>query len=199
MRQLSRFLCVLVSLCGATVLAGWMFEIDQLTRVSPGLVTMKVSTACCFLLGGIMGYLMHHRNSIHWRLMVVSCLAWSMIGLMAITLYSSVTGKVIGIAIAGDDGMLSVAPGTPSIGTMIAFIMYGFFGLMYTLGVQYSYILPHAVGIIGTTALAGYAFGVPEWYFYFPDESTAMAVHTAACFLLLGIASVIKPVPNVEH
>src|SRR5215211_4806773 len=38
---------------GALVFAGWLFDLEPLKRVFPGLVAMKVNTALCFVLVGL--------------------------------------------------------------------------------------------------------------------------------------------------
>ena len=42
--------------------------------------------------------------------------------------------------------------------------------------------------LIGLCALAGYATGQPALYFFLPGYTTAMALNTALCFSILGLA-----------
>ena len=38
---------------GALVVAGWIFDLEPLKRILPGLVALKVNTALCFVLAGL--------------------------------------------------------------------------------------------------------------------------------------------------
>ena len=52
-RQARLLLCGLLIALGISVLAGWIFRIEALKSLVPGLSTMKFNTALCFVLVGI--------------------------------------------------------------------------------------------------------------------------------------------------
>ncbi len=62
-RKLTKYLSLLVLSAGGLVLFGWMFDIPALTRLIPGLVTMKVNTAICFILIGLAIYLVQENSA----------------------------------------------------------------------------------------------------------------------------------------
>jgi hypothetical protein len=51
-RAASQILSWVVIAIGVMTLLGWLFDVRTLTTVLPGLVTMKVNTAICFVLAG---------------------------------------------------------------------------------------------------------------------------------------------------
>jgi fucose 4-O-acetylase-like acetyltransferase len=55
----ARSLGAVVAVIGGLVLVGWTFDVPALKSVLPGLVAMKVNTACCFVLGGLALWLLN--------------------------------------------------------------------------------------------------------------------------------------------
>lgn len=51
-RRASAVLAAVTAAGGLAVLCGWVFGVQQLRSLLPGLVTMKANTAACFLLSG---------------------------------------------------------------------------------------------------------------------------------------------------
>ena len=192
-RNISRVICLAVAVAGVAILIGWRFDIDVLKRLLPGTVTVKPTTATALVVSGILGFFTHWKNSVRWRLMLVGCLSWSLIlGMFCLAFAAMLDRPLDPILVGGDEGrVMSAQPGEPSIGTMVAFMCYGVFGITYALGSQLSRWIPHAVGIIGTVALCGYAVNMPILYYYVDGKSTAMAILTATLCAVLGLAGVI--------
>jgi len=52
-RAFSKYPSLIVMIIGGLGLCGWVFDIQNLKSVLPGLATMKVNTAISFILSGI--------------------------------------------------------------------------------------------------------------------------------------------------
>src|SRR3989442_54238 len=53
---------------GASVLAGWLFDIEWLKRIHPDWVTMKANSAFCFILAGLALWLLNLRPATELKL-----------------------------------------------------------------------------------------------------------------------------------
>jgi len=94
----------------------------------------------------------------------------------------------------------SVKAGTPSVGTMINFILI--------IGAGFTYLLAHPkhrkylsisgaiILALATIALIGYAIDSPPLYYQVEGVSGAMALHTAIAFALLGISLILLAKPD---
>lgn len=97
----------------------------------------------------------------------------------------------------------TVAPGKPSLATILSFMALAAYIVTVPPDCRWIRSKLHtglAVSVIATasTALVGYAANRPELYFYFPGRSTAMALHTAIFFLVLGVIAARLP-KSEEH
>ena len=85
---------------------------------------------------------------------------------------------------------MTTVPGRPSVGTMLCFLLVETAGVL-TIFVPASLLrclplLGWSVVLLGAVAVAGYAIDIPTLYYPVTTLSTAMAVHTAILFILLG-------------
>jgi hypothetical protein len=51
--KLTQIGCLLVLVVAIAVLCGWIFDVPRLTRLLPGLASMKINTACGLILASI--------------------------------------------------------------------------------------------------------------------------------------------------
>lgn len=167
-------------LCGIAVIAGWVFNIEWLLSPLPGpTVTMKFLTAAMFILAGI-GAVSRRMGSMLSEVVAIS--AYTAIFLLSII---SLFGVLTPFA-ADDTSFQTVAAGVPSIGTMIAFCVCAVIGSSRA---SHGSSFPGGFIVIamGALALMGHGLAIPALYFYSPDISTGMAIHTGALFLVAGL------------
>lgn len=179
---------------GCMVMFGWAISSDDLTRVLPGLVSMKYPTAQSFLYCG-MALIMARSLNPGWQSLSVALSAW----VIAVMLFGVVfPGES---RFAGRDTLDgSVGLGVPSIGTLLAFINVSLSNIRLVMQPHKFVVIGYTTTIfLGTTALIGYLVDVPFMYYHVPNISTAMAVHTAGGFLLLGIAGLLQRPSGKPH
>ena len=185
---LARISSALVMLAGLVVLFGWWAGYDALTRVIPGAVTMKITTAIGFLFAGVAYSLMALRRHGPWIDGVASSSILCLGAIMLSHLWSSVSGNPFAFAHEETNAVQSVAPGVPSVCTMVLFLVTAMGGLAW---MATRYRVTEWAGrlliLAGSTAIVGYVAGFAPLYCYF-DGSSAMAVHTAGLFVLLGLS-----------
>jgi len=82
-------------------------------------------------------------------------------------------------------------PGRPALFTIISFILVAGAGLMILFKGKISFKIARIFGLavagFGGLAVIGYIVNIPQFYGHFNNYSTAMALHTAILFALLGI------------
>ena len=190
--SLSKGAAVLVSLLGAAMLAGWVFDIELLKWAPQNLVRMKANAAFAFLLSGFSLWLSAPgEESGTWgKKRIGQALAFlvALLGLLTLSEYGF--GWDLGI----DQLLAREAPGafkTSSPGRMapnaaLNFLFLG--GALLALearrGGWIASILALAAAAVAMQALMGYAYG--------EDSSTGfvsythIAIHTAAAFVVLA-------------
>src|SRR5690606_33202908 len=60
--KLSKVCALLALAIGGIGLAGWIFDIDALTRIHPSLVSMKFNTAVCLVVAAVSLLLLRQKN-----------------------------------------------------------------------------------------------------------------------------------------
>ena len=183
------------------VMFGWYAEIEILKTIIPGAVTMKFNTAFAFLFSGLilLFALRREKYNSDWALIILPSASMVILIFMGTTLMSVMFGFVSGIESLfvreSANAVLTTMPGRPSIGTMLAFILVASAGIVSIDVGRYKYIPYWIVGVLiialAALALLGYLLQVPEMYYAITGISTAMAIHTAALFLLLGVGFIL--------
>ncbi len=85
----------------------------------------------------------------------------------------------------------TIVPGRPSMPTMINFILISVAGMLTILNPEKARFKVKLIGlvvaIIGLLPLAGYILNKPFLYYYIEGFNSAIALHTASLFVLLGL------------
>lgn len=194
----ANILCGLVSGLGMLVMLGWFLDIPALKSVSPDWVTMKFATAFSFVLSGAMIYCVGRiaRGDRAWAQVLLPGLVLMILLLMVSLLTAAALHVDVGMAelfVRESAGAVqTVQPGRPSTVTMICFTLIAAVGLVAMFvpagKPRLWKITGAALCLSGAAALLGYALGEPALYYYWKNLSTAMAMHTALLFMLVGAA-----------
>jgi hypothetical protein len=85
--------------------------------------------------------------------------------------------------------------GRPSIPTMGNFMAIACLGILAVMNFPYMHLLRLCIGWVvsgtGCLAVIGYLVTMPVLYYYVPGVNTAMAMHTAILFVLLGVSLIL--------
>jgi PAS domain S-box-containing protein len=187
-----RFTPFLVACTGAAVLVGWFFDVQVLKSVIPGSATMKVNTACAFMVVGSAMWFLAADAPVS-RLIARGLLVL-VVSVGALTLAESVFSFNLGI----DQLIMShtmqsgaaVHPGRMSLATSVNFCLIGIALLMLpprssSLSGSWAVWVALPVGLISMVAIVGYAYDASALYQFGPYDS--MAIHTAWLFGILSL------------
>ncbi len=191
--SLSKGAAVLVSLFGAVMLAGWVFDIELLKWAPQSMVRMKANAAFAFLLSGFsLWFSAPGEESSTWgKERIGQALAFLVALLGLLTLSEYVFGWDLGI----DQLLAREAPGafkTSSPGRMapnaaLNFLFLG--GALLALGVRrgewIASILALAAAAVAMLALMGYTYGEDSLTGFV--SYTHIAIHTAVAFVVLAV------------
>ncbi len=179
-----------VALMGLLVILGWMLRIELLKTGFPGLITMKVNTAICFVLAGLAVALtpVARDRRVGWFLSL------GVLAITAATAFEYASGWNLGIdeGFATDRASLArhLPPGRMALASALALFCAGLsIGLVGFGRVVIAQLLTFTSMLIALFALVAYLFGERSLTMISPF--TSLAVHTAlGLFVLdLGILS----------
>ena len=184
---------------GCTVILGWIFDLQLLKSILPGLVTMKANTAVCFILGGFSLYIQQRRRAQltarkHQKIakFLISSGSFLIILISLLTLAQYRFNLDLGIdQLLFKESYTLTSHGTPgrmAPNTAAAFLLLGTALLLLSerrpkyLRVQ---ILSCCAFLIAFLGFIGYFYG--KALFYRIGDYTGMALHTSAAFMLLSL------------
>lgn len=190
-KALSKGLSAGVMVVGLAVLVGWAADISTLTRVLPGLVTMKANTAFAFLLSAAALWLLGSGGSNQWlRGFARSCsLLVAVAGLLTLCEYVFDWDPGIDQLLFDDkDVVVTSPPGRMAPATALCFLLFGCAASLADTkrraGDLASQFLVLTVALISLIALLGYSYNVQSLYGVAPY--TSMALHTAVALAMLS-------------
>ncbi len=199
--KITEVLGIIVFLSGLVVMIGWILDIDILKSILPIWVTMKFSTALCFFLSGITLYFIasSQEKGLGIAQVVLPITILGILLFMATLLISVFIGIRTGVedlfVREAEGAVKTTTPGRPSVGTMINFILMATAGILTMLNITRLKVklltIGRIVAVIGGVAIIGYIFNAPVFYYTIEGFSTAMALHTAILFVLLGIGLIL--------
>ncbi|MCB4791523.1 MAG: hypothetical protein LHV68_06505 [Elusimicrobia bacterium] len=196
-RKTAKLISIITAGAGIAVMLGWVFDISALKSISPAWISMKFSTAFTFFLSGVILYFIAkaEEGELDNSYIVISIASLLVILIMGTMFFSTLLGVHTGEEdlFIKDTGNLvkSVVPGRPSVPTMACFIFIAAAGIITTFKPEKLKAILNTIGVIigsiGLIAIAGYAINQPFFYYYISGVNSAIAVHTAIIFVLLGI------------
>jgi PAS domain S-box-containing protein len=164
------------------VLSGWMFSVPGLTRVIPGLASMKPNTALAFLLAGLALLRRNHRD--------LPFYSFGVLAIGMVTLVEYLSNSDFGIdQMLFRDPYSAIAPGRMSQVTSMGLTLLGlalaFMKSRSETGRQMSRGFGLAAGALGVIALLGYSYDTQALYQVRPY--TSVALHTAIAFVIAAL------------
>jgi PAS domain S-box-containing protein len=188
LKSFSEIASVVVIVGGWLALAGWMFDIAILKSVVPGRATMKANTALALVLAGCSLRLWVTEQPLARRCGQLCGALVAVIALLTLVQYAAVVDLGIDELLFQDT--LSAEPGAAGRMGLAAAISCLLLGLALSFpdfetrrGDRLSEWSSAAAALISFVALLGYAYDIQPLY---RIGSTAMAMHSAALFLLLA-------------
>jgi len=200
--KIARILSTIVSLIGLMVMVGWVLNIPVLTSILPQWVTMKFTTALSFLLSGITLYYVtkavnKEREVAQIVLPITTLLVLLLMATLLISVFVGVRTGIEDLFVKETaDAIKTTTPGRPSAGTMIDFILVAIAGILTMFNLpslkKTLFVIGWLVSIVGGVGILGYILNIPLLYYTLEGWSTAMALHTATLFVLLGVGLVLS-------
>ena len=194
-KRFVKALSLFVAAAGLAVMAGWLFDISVLKSLTPAWVSMKFTTAVAFAASGVSLFFIVRmmEGEFDMAQVVLSLTSLTIALLMGVVFCSAVFGIPTGIEnlfVKETGEVRSVVPGRPSVPTMINFLLMAL-AAMLTLRhparlLQKLKIIGIILCLTGALAAAGYVFNLPLLYYYITGVNSAMALHTALLFVMLG-------------
>ncbi len=193
--NISSAISVIIFLSGTAVFFGWIFDIGVLKSVFPNWVTMKASTAVCFILVGLSLSLEHNKrskNNIGHSISKIFAFLIFSIGFLVFLEY------IYGLDFKIDqllfkESQISInasSSGRMAFNSSILFCILGLIILSNNLRNSiFTYIRQVcALGVILISILSTlrYFYGI-EFFYVKPNLSFVMAIHTAILFILSGL------------
>ncbi|WP_257462734.1 sensor histidine kinase [Archangium lipolyticum] len=193
LRRTARLQGGIVLLVGLVVLVAWLLDIPSLKGLRPGLPTMKVNTALCFMFSGSALVLVGFSRSSAFKRWAVRVGAGLVILISGATFAQYVFEVDLGIdQLLVSDPILGVElghPGRMAPNTAVCFFLIGISLLSIELKTRVvgwpSQYLAALAGVISLVCFVGYVYGLRE--FTGISRYAQMAVHTTVCFLLLSM------------
>jgi hypothetical protein len=189
-------LSIIVSLSGAAVIFGWIFDLPVLKSISPAWISMKFDTALAFVFSGLIIYFitrakMGRADEAQIGIFISSLVVFILMGILFFSYILGINTGAEGMFVQEKDiAANTIVPGRPSLPTTINFLLLASAGMLCILNKKFNFwirVIGLVVGGAALSAIAGYILRSPRYYFYWEGLNCAMALHTAVLFLLSAI------------
>ena len=192
----SRSAAALSMFVGLTVLiGGWALGVETIKGVYPGLATMKVNTALCFILSGAALWLLRDRAATRWARTAGGVAAGAVGFIAGLTLVEYLAGWDLGIDMLlfspSDPGALSY-PGrmSPVTALCFMFLAIGLVGLHRPALFHGAQWFGLASAFLAFLVMVSYLYSARSLRSVGPLTSyTDMALHTAVMMVLLAVGT----------
>jgi len=179
---------------GGAVVIGWLSNVPLLKSLLPDYATMKINTACAFIVAGLSLWLLRTSEPNSTTRRLARILALLLIALAALTLAEDIFALNFGIDqfILADKSQnsINIHPGRMSPITSFGFLIVGIalLGLkarrrLVAVGAHWISLVPL---FLATLAIVGYVYGVSSLYQVKPFAP--MALNTALTFFVLALS-----------
>ncbi|MCB9648491.1 MAG: response regulator [Deltaproteobacteria bacterium] len=188
--RLAGWLGVIVAGLGSIVAGAWLVGAERLTRLLPGLASMKFNTAVAFVTAGLALFVSRRKPS-GLMLRMRDGLATAVLLLATVSLLEDAAGFRSGLdELVVADPASATAPGRMSAGTALCFVLSGVGLLALRRGrglgkVALAELFGMSVGVLSLSVLMAYLYDVEDLYAV--DLFSSIAIHTAALFALLSV------------
>jgi len=190
MKQLLKFLPILVSAAGLVILAGgWILGQAVLRAPWHSMTPILPVTAVGFILAGIVVYVASGDGLGEWSEFVGAAASFGLIGLV-VDSFQPGGGGMVRLIRAFDVLALDlpyIVRGQPSPLTGFGFMCVGIGGVCWMFGKPWRWIVSASAGV-SILALLGILAGLPILSGYVEGLATGMALYTAVLFILLGVS-----------
>src|SRR5215207_1536452 len=184
-----RIASIVVFVIGCIVLVGWQFNLPALTKILPGMATMKANSAVAFILSAISLWFLQSRQA-EWQARLLASICTTVVLLIAVlTLGEYIFDLDFGIdQFLFQDHTLASGmsfPGRMSPATALNFLLVA--AALLLIDNNWSswpnQTLTLTALIIASIAVVGYIYGVSSLYTI--GAFASMALHTALTFIIL--------------
>lgn len=189
-----QILAIVILFYSCLVMAGWIFNLDSLTRILPNSIQMQFMTAFTFFLSAValMAIDLTIGGNREISQLILPETSISILLIMATLFVGGLTGVQTGIQGLFVEGNMvtAVIPGMPAIPTMINFILFSIASIIVLfeppkLKRRLLYLAIPII-LVGLVACFGYIFNIPFLYYQISKVSNPMAFNTAIVFVFLG-------------
>lgn len=193
--RITTLLACIIGAESCLVMTGWIFGIDQFTRILPQGINMKFPTALLFFASAIALYYISREIKDHLELSQVILPGIALFiflisaALLASGLFDTQTG-IENLFVKEQSPLYAWGSGWPSLFAMISFILLGLASIVSlfpgSARKKWLKFFGWSILMMGLISVLGYVLDQPLLYNKFSPSITPIALNTGLTFILLG-------------